>query len=111
MGLFDGAANLMLPKLLKSGINSKLDNIGEVTELDINIKEKKLWGKLALRGEAELVNFEVKFDIIKEGENYFIVIKDIFTTKIWLNNAFRTYGRDKKIPLKEEYSKYISMLM
>ena len=111
MSLFDGMINKALPKLLTSAINSKLDNIGDINDLNINLQDKKMWGKLNLRGENEPLNFDIKFDISNEDEKYFLIIKDIFTTKIWLNNAFRTYAKDTKFPIPDEYKKYLKMVI
>ncbi len=111
MSLFDGMINKALPKLLTSAINSKLDNIGEVNDLNINIADKKMWGKLNLRGESDPLNFDIKFDVQKEHDRYILIIKDVFTSKIWLNNAFRTYAKDTRIPIPEEYNTYLKMIV
>jgi len=110
--MFDSLLNKTLITLLKSAINSKLDNIGEIESLDINTTDKKLWGKVLLRGEEKPLDFEVKYKISKGEDNqYYFDIVDLFTSKIWLNNAFRTFGKKNSFPIPKEYGKFVNMLI
>jgi hypothetical protein len=83
--------------------NTKLRSIGEMTELWIDTKTKRVRVRLELLGENDPVEVEISRYTLKEkGETTYITIEEATSSREWLTVALREFvvGQDLAIPAK-----------
>jgi hypothetical protein len=84
-------------------INAKLRSIGEMTELSIDTKNKRVRIRLELLGEKEPIDVEVlRYSLKEKGETTYITIEEVTSSREWLTVALREFvvGQDLAIPAK-----------
>jgi hypothetical protein len=84
-------------------INRRLKSIGEMTELSIDTKEKRIWVRLDLVGEKEPIEVEIlRYHLKTNGETVYITIEEATASREWLTVALREFvvGQDITIPTK-----------
>jgi hypothetical protein len=96
-GIKDGALGLAL----KSYVNDRLGAYGEVTECTVDTDSGCLTAKALLKGETETVTATIeRYEIVKEGEDNYIVLKKFTSSRAWLtlllNQLFS--GKRYKLP-------------
>jgi hypothetical protein len=84
-------------------INAKLRSIGEMTELSIDTKNKRVRIRLELLGEKEAIEVEVlRYSLKGNGDATRIIIEEATSSREWLNVALREFvvGQELPIPAK-----------
>jgi hypothetical protein len=84
-------------------VNSKLKGIGEMTELSIDTKKRRVRVRLELVGEAEPIEVEItKYNLENEESGARLTIQEATASREWLNVALREFvvGRTIEIPEK-----------
>jgi hypothetical protein len=84
-------------------INKKLHSIGEMTELYIDTKNKRVRVRLELLGENEPIDVDVsRYSLKEKGETTYITIEDVTSSREWLTVALREFvvGQDLPVPAK-----------
>jgi hypothetical protein len=87
----------------KVAINAKLRSIGEMTELSIDTKTRKVCLRLELLGEKEPIDVEVlRYSLKEKGQTTHITIEEVNSSREWLTVALREFvvGQDLAIPAK-----------
>lgn len=83
--------------------NAKLRSIGEMTELSIDTKTKRIRARVELLGEKEPIEVEILRYTLKENdETTYITIEEATSSREWLTVALREFvvGQDLAIPPK-----------
>ena len=84
-------------------INSKLKGIGEMTELAIDTKTRRVRVRLELLGEAEPIEVEItKYDLKNDDSGARLIIEEATASREWLAVALREFvvGRTIELPAK-----------
>ena len=84
-------------------INKRLNSIGEMTELSIDTKKKRIRVRLELVGEKEPIEVEIlRYHLKTKGEAAHITIEEANASREWLRVALREFvvGQDITIPAK-----------
>ena len=84
-------------------INTKLRSIGQMTELSIDTKNKRVCVRLELLGEKEPIDVEIlRYSLKEKGETTYITIEEATSSREWLTAALREFvvGQDLPIPPK-----------
>ena len=84
-------------------INAKLRSIGEMTELSIDTKNKRVRVRLELVGEKEPVDVEIlRYSLKEKGQTTYITVEEVTSSREWLTVALREFvvGQDLAIPAK-----------
>ena len=82
-------------------INHKIRNFGSVSLLEIDSQRTRLLIEVNLVGEAAPVKVEVgSYELIRESENTFVVLRQFQSSKKWLATALNEYlaGQKLKVP-------------
>ena len=88
---------------VRRATNAKLSSIGEMTELSIDTKTKRVRVRLELLGEKEPIDVEVlRYSLKEKGETTYITIEEAISSREWLTVALREFiiGQDLAIPAK-----------
>jgi hypothetical protein len=86
-------------------INSKLRGIGEITELSIDTKNKRLRLRLELAGETEPVKIDItRYRLRNTNRGTQLTIEGATTSRQWLNVALKEFviGETFPVPAKAE---------
>jgi hypothetical protein len=84
-------------------INSKLKGIGEMTELSIDTKTRRVRARLELVGEAEPIEVEItKYNLENNDSGARLTIEEATASREWLAVALREFvvGRTIELPAK-----------
>jgi hypothetical protein len=84
-------------------INSKLRGIGEMTELSIDTKKKRVRVRLELVGEKEPIDVEIiRYSLKVKGQSTHMTIEEATSSRQWLTVALREFivGQDLAVPAK-----------
>ena len=86
-------------------INAKLRGIGEMTELSIDTKQKRIWMRVELIGEREPIEVEItRYRLETDDTGMQLTIEDATASREWLTVALREFvvGQSFPVPPKAE---------
>jgi len=97
-----GFLNNFAAAAVKGTLNSTyLQPYGSVTELEIDSQNKSLVIILELKGESQPVEIRVPhYELIQRGEETFLDLGEIITSREWLNTLLRDHVNEKIIKPK-----------
>ena len=84
-------------------INTKLRSIGQMTELSIDTKNKRVRVRLELLGEKDPIDVEIlRYSLKEQGETTWITVEEVTSSRQWLTVALREFvvGQDLALPAK-----------
>lgn len=84
-------------------INTKLRSIGQMTELSIDTKNKRVRVRLELLGEKEPIEVEIlRYSLKEKGETTYITIEEATSSREWVTVVLRDFvvGQDFALPAK-----------
>jgi hypothetical protein len=84
-------------------INTKLRSIGQMTELSIDTKNKRVHARLEFLGENEPIDVEIlRYSLKEKGETTYITIEEATSSREWVTVALREFvvGQDLALPAK-----------
>src|SRR5262249_10650217 len=102
-GVLHRSKDATLAFTTRVAINAKLRSIGEMTELSIDTKPKRVRVRLELLGEKEPIEVEIlRYTLKEKGETTHITIEEATSSREWLTVALREFvvGQDLVIPAK-----------
>jgi len=77
--------------------------MGQMTEISIDTKNKRVRVRLELLGEKEPIDVEVlRYSLKEKGETTYITIEEATASREWLTVALREFvvGQDLALPAK-----------
>ena len=77
--------------------------MGQMTELSIDTKDKRVRVRLELLGEKEPIDVEIlRYSLKEKGKTTCITIEEVTSSREWLTVALREFvvGQDLAIPAK-----------
>ena len=104
-GLFQRSKDAAVGFAARVAINTKLRGIGEMTELAIDTKNRRLRLRLELVGEKEPIHIDVtRYELQRDPGGAQITIHSATASKQWLNVAIREFviGQSFSIPPRAE---------
>jgi hypothetical protein len=92
-------------------INTKLKGIGEMTELAIDTKKRRLRVRLELVGEAEPIEVEItRYSLKNKGSGARLTIEEATASREWLDVALREFVIGRAIDLPEKAGALLKLL-
>jgi hypothetical protein len=92
-------------------INTKLRSIGEMTELSIDTKNKRVRLRLELLGEQEPIDIDILCYGLKEkGETTYITIEEVSSSREWLTSALREFVVDEDLAIPAKAAAVLKLL-
>jgi hypothetical protein len=93
-------------------INKWLNSIGEMTELSIDTKNKRIWIRLELVGESEPIEIQIlRYNLKTEGGTAHITIEEIAASREWLTAALNEFVVGQNIPIPPKAVALLRLLM
>ena len=105
--------NTMKDRALSTGakvaINKQISRYGEVTDLQLNSKNKSMKMDILLDGDSDSISVDIEhYEITEENS---LKISGITSSRRWLNNLAYDYIEGKEIPLPVEYATMLKALI
>lgn len=98
--MFSAAKDLMTSKAAKSFVNDKIRNYGQVMELKIDSKRRRVDVTCELKGEVSPIGISIEsYRIEQTGGKTFIEVLDSSATRPWMQAAMRDHLHGRKIEL------------
>ena len=88
---------------MRVAINTKLRSFGEMTELFIDTKKKRVRVRMELLGENEPIDVDIlRYSLKERSETSYITIEEVTSSREWLTVALQEFvvGQDLAIPAK-----------
>src|SRR5262245_52834875 len=87
------AKDWLAQKTISAVLNQTvLTPYGELTNFNLDSHNRRLEGELRLKGETHPIRIQVQaYELIRDGDRIFVVIKQISTSREWLTNLAREY--------------------
>ena len=95
--------DVTLAVVTRLAVNAKLRGIGQMTELSIDTKKKRVLARLELLGEAEPIEIEIARYSLKTKENVTnLTIEEATASRPWISAALQEFvvGETISIPKK-----------
>jgi len=114
---FIGIKDSTLSLLLKKYINNLIDEYGEMVNLRIDSKNKKVSLNLLLKGEKENILVDIEeYEVIKKSDRTFIKFKRISSSREWIetlvsNIIIPNYAPNNKFEIDSKYASIIELLV
>jgi hypothetical protein len=90
----------ILSAVAKRYANKQLTGIGKIISFSLNSLEKKASVSLDLRGEKETIRLDVlKYEILKQGRKYYFVVRDLSSSREWVEVAAKKYLKEKRMEI------------
>jgi hypothetical protein len=101
-----------LSKAAQVAINLKIKEVGEMLKLNLDSENKTIELELMLKGEKEPLYVKVgKYEISQEGEKYYLVAKDINTSREWINVVASNYLENQKFEIPQKIAQTLKVLV
>ena len=108
--LLGSAKDTILAKVTQIAVNTQIKKFGNLLSLTLNSKAKNIDLEVMLDGEHERLAIHVRnYEIVEEDEKHFIKIKNIITSRAWIDEAVVPQLEDKVFELPSKYIKLIKM--
>ena len=113
MSLLSSCKDRVLEKMGLPILNkSLLQPYGQATSLRIDSSAKTVEVSLALKGETEPLQLQIKqYELIKEGEASYLIVKDIQTSKAWLTILAEQHLLNRRLALPPQAASALSGLL
>lgn len=81
-------------------------------DFQIDTTNKNITLKVLLDGEKETLDIYIKgYEIVKHADKNFIKIKELTTSKKWMNTIAKEFVIDKEIEIPERYVNLLSIVL
>jgi len=113
MGLLSDSKDRLMQKMVLPLLNrSILEPYGRATNLLINSTAKTLDLELELKGEPDLVRIQIRdYELRKEGDRAFAIIKDVETSKAWLTALAERHLLNRPVTLPPQVAGVLLRLL
>lgn len=106
--LFKMAFDKTPKKMILWATNKKLKGVGELTDFNFDLEERKLYAQIQLEGEQEEEAVEIWLEdlnlITKDDEQFFLVAHQAKSSRPWVDALLNRVIRDRewKVPNKRK---------
>ena len=98
--MFESAKNALAGKAAQVYLNNLISRYGRLQELKIDSKAKTVEAVCLLQGETNPVVVRVgKYEILSEGERWFVQASACTSSRPWLQNLLEDHLPGKRIEL------------
>jgi hypothetical protein len=96
--IFRKPIDAVLSAVAKKYANKQLSGIGKVVMFSLDSIDKKVSVSLDLKGEKETIRLDVlTYDILKEGGRFYFVVKELSSSREWVEVAAKKYLKEKRM--------------
>lgn len=100
-----------LSKGAQIAINNQMKEYGKVLRLNLDSQTKSIELEVELKGENAPLKVEIdRYSIEEVGEEYFLTLNGVRTSREWINILASSYLEGKRFEIPAEYAKVIKVI-
>ncbi|MGE5431663.1 MAG: hypothetical protein ACM3QX_11350 [Syntrophomonadaceae bacterium] len=100
-----GIKDRLISKGAEKVVNTLFEDMGKVSGLSIDSRNKAMKLNLDLKGETAPLSINImEYEILEEASNFYIIINKLKASREWMNIAFERFFKGMKIPIPDKYS-------
>jgi len=93
-------------------INSRIGKYGKILDLDLDTGRKTIELEILLKGEKDSVYVKIgNSEIIGETESCFLILRQISTSREWLDILARSHLEGRLFRIPEKYAKMAKLVI
>jgi len=97
---------------VKTAINYRIQELGEMLKFNLDSNTKTIELEIMLDGEKEPLEIKVNhYEISEENGKYFLVAKDISTSRKWINVVASQYLSGQKFEIPAEFASMLKLIV
>jgi len=97
---------------IKQAINLKIKEFGEMLKLNLDSQNKTISLELMFLGEKEPLYVEVgSYEISEEDGKYYLLARDVKTSREWINIVAKNYLENQKFEIPESVAKTLKIIV
>lgn len=101
-----------LSTAILSILNKKIKLFGEISNLKLDTKNKKIELKVGLKGELEPLLVTIhRYEIKEVAENHYLIAHDVDTSREWINLLVKEHFYNQKIEIPKKFVKMIKNII
>ena len=98
--MFSAAKDLMSSRAAKAYANNLIGRYGNVDELTIDSKRRRIDVVVTLNGEVSPIGVTIeRYDVVQEGGKTFVEVVDSSCTRPWLQSVMRDHLHGRRFPV------------
>ena len=110
--MFKRAKDALLSSGARKFMDSQIQEYGKVLKFNLDSKEKSMELEVMLEGEKEPLHVKINhYELQKEDEKDYITIKDVVTSRTWINTVASQYIEGKKFEVPSGYASVLKMMI
>lgn len=80
--------------------------------LKIDSENKSLYLEMMLKGESDVIKFEIgEYKIVENGNRTFLQFKQLKTNREWVNILIENYLKINQIEIPQEYKRVLAIAL
>ena len=97
---------------VKTAINYKLKELGEMLKFNLDSNTKTIELEILLDGEKEPLEVKINhYEISEENGKFFLVAKDISTSRKWINVVASQYLSGQQFEIPAEFASMLKLVV
>ena len=112
LNLLNKGKDIALSTAIKMAINKVITKYGSVVKLELDSQEKKIDLEVFLKGEKDILKVKVnQYSIEEKNHKNFLILKDVKTSREWLNLVIKNYLSSQEFEIPNEYAKIVKAVI
>lgn len=112
MGFFKTIKDDSVSFIAKQTINAKISRYGEIDDFQIDSDNHRILMKIILKGEVEPILLTInRYELINIDEKDYLLIREISSSREWINLAAEDFLIDKEFEIPEKFSRIFKIIM
>ena len=98
---------------IKQELSNQLARYGQVLDVSLDTRERKVHLSIALKGEPEPVRIDIgKYSLVKENDKLLLIVdgQQIETSKEWLTLLLQDQAGRQRLPIPEKFAWLVELL-
>jgi hypothetical protein len=110
-GSVAGLKDRALSKGVELAINARLKRFGKMLRFQLDSQKKTIELEVLLKGERDPLRVTVEhYEILREGEKYYLLAERIVTSREWINTVAENYLAGQRFEIPERYAKMLMLV-
>ena len=97
--------------IIRKAFNRKIQRYGTMLNLNLDSKNKSITLNVLLAGEESPLEIDIgRYDIVSQGDKYYLEINDVSTSRLWLNVLADETLNGEKIEIPSKIAKLLRVV-
>ncbi|HEX2866080.1 MAG TPA: hypothetical protein VHO03_03510 [Ignavibacteriales bacterium] len=99
-----GIKDRLVSKGAEKVINNLFEDIGKISDLAIDSRNKAIRLTVDLKGETRPLSVDIReYEVLEEGSHYYMIIHRFSSSREWMTTAFEKFFKGMKLPIPDKY--------